>query len=372
MESYEESRSVDTSIQDNLAALKQKRKVGEPVEIQSTSAIIPINVTELKNAETEILKRVQSQCFGEEHHLLNQVDQPTDTRKQKVLKKSSNIFELDPMLSDALIRVGGRLRRALINSDAKHPVILPKKHHVVKLIVKYYHDMSGHSGLEYTLSLARQRYWIINARPTVRRILNECFSCRKRQAPVGQQKMPNLPEDRTMPFEVRRGRTTVKRYGVLFTCLTLRAIHLEVASSLDTESFINVLRRFIARRGQPEEMRSDNGGNFVMGEKELREVVQARLFGSSASRNARVHSCGWCTPPGRVQVARCFVEFCHPGLTRRRLPRGFSAACSIPAVLVKTGDTLLSSAARTRPLDTVLDATAGCSYLAWKRSQVEL
>ena len=138
-----------------------------------------------------------------------------------------------------------------------HPVILPKEHHVVKLIIQYYHLISGHSGLEYTLSLTRQKYWIINGRSTVRSILNECFSCRKRQAPTAQQKMANLPEDRITPskppftytgvdcfgpFEVRRGRTKVKRYGVIFTCLALRAVHIEVVSSLDTESFIHVLR----------------------------------------------------------------------------------------------------------------------------------
>ena len=101
--------------------------------------------------------------------------------------------------------------------------------------------------------------------------------------------MASLPQDRTTPskppfthtgvdnfgpFEVRRGRTKVKRYGVLFTCLNIRAIHLEIASSLDTESFINALRRFIASRGQPEEIRSDNGSNFVSGEKELREAAK--------------------------------------------------------------------------------------------------
>ena len=106
---------------------------------------------------------------------------------------------------------------------------------------------------------------------------------------MAQQKMANLPEDRTMPsnppftytgvdcfgpFEVRRRCTTAKRYGVLFTCLSIRAIHLEVVSSLDTGSFVNTLRRFIARRGQPKMIRSDNGSNFVKGEKELREAVK--------------------------------------------------------------------------------------------------
>ena len=77
------------------------------------------------------------------------------------------------------------------------------------------------------------------------------------------------------PFEVHCGRSKVKRYGVIFTCLALRAVQIEVVSSLDTESFINALRRFIARRGLAEEMRSDNGGNFVRGERELRKAINS-------------------------------------------------------------------------------------------------
>ena len=192
------------------------------------------------------------------------------------------------MLVDGLIRVGGRLHSAPIDADAKHPVILPKGHPLVILLVRYYHRECGHSGIEHTLALARQKFWIVNARATVRSILNNCMSCRRRQAPVAKQKMASLPQDRVTPtyppftftgvdlfgpYEVRRGRSTVKRYGVLFTCMSIRAIHVEVANSLDTDSFINALRRFIARRGQPKEMRSDNGGNFVKGERELREAT---------------------------------------------------------------------------------------------------
>ena len=76
------------------------------------------------------------------------------------------------------------------------------------------------------------------------------------------------------PFLVKRGRKEEKRYGVVFTCLAVRAIHIEVASSLDTDAFINALRRFIARRGAPEEIRSDNGTNFKGGEKELKVAIQ--------------------------------------------------------------------------------------------------
>jgi hypothetical protein len=76
------------------------------------------------------------------------------------------------------------------------------------------------------------------------------------------------------PFIIRERRSLVKRYGVIFTCLAIRAIHLEIARTLDTNSFIMALRRFISRRGQVKEIRSDNGTNLVGGEKELRLVIK--------------------------------------------------------------------------------------------------
>ncbi len=75
-------------------------------------------------------------------------------------------------------------------------------------------------------------------------------------------------------FLAKRGRKEEKRYGVVFTCLAVRAIHIEVTSSLDTDAFINALRRFIARQGAPEEIRSDNGTNFKGGERELKVRIQ--------------------------------------------------------------------------------------------------
>ena len=117
--------------------------------------------------------------------------------------------------------------------------------------------------------------------------------------------MADLPEDRVThlkppftytgvdcfgPFEVRCGRTKVKRYGVIFTCQALLAVHIEVAFSLDTESFINALRRFIARRGQPEEIRSDNGGNFMNREKQLLNGISRRYttFSCNAISSGRL------------------------------------------------------------------------------------
>jgi len=65
----------------------------------------------------------------------------------------------------------------------------------------------------------------------------------------------------------------VKRYGVIFTCLAICAVHIEVAHSLETDSFLMTLRRFIARRCQVKEIRSHNSTNFTGGEREHRESI---------------------------------------------------------------------------------------------------
>ena len=107
------------------------------------------------------------------------------------------------------------------------------------------------------------------------------------RSPVAEQKMADLPQERCSteppftytgvdlfgPLFIKQGRKELKRYGVLFTCLSCRAIHIEIAASMDTDSFLNALRRFIARRGQVTQLRCDNGTNFVGAERELREAL---------------------------------------------------------------------------------------------------
>jgi len=156
-------------------------------------------------------------------------------------------------------------------------------------LISEFHIKSGHSGREYTLALTRERFWIINGNSRVRSVLKDCFDCKRRQASPGTQKMADLPVDRVTPdeppftyvgidcfgpfFYVRQRRSLVKRYGIMFTCLTVRAIHIEISHSLETDSFLLALRRFVARRGQVKEIRTDNGTNFAGGEKELRKAL---------------------------------------------------------------------------------------------------
>lgn len=75
-------------------------------------------------------------------------------------------------------------------------------------------------------------------------------------------------------FEVKGRTSMVKRYRVIFNCLAIRAIHIEVAPLLDIDSFIKALRRFIARRSQVRGLRSDNKTNFTGAEHELRTAIE--------------------------------------------------------------------------------------------------
>ena len=123
----------------------------------------------------------------------------------------------------------------------------------------------------------------------MRRVLSECFLCRKVGAARGEQLMANLPKERLTPenppftsvgvdyfgpLYIQQGHSHVKRYGCVFTCLRTRAVHNEIMSSLDTDSFINALQRFISLRGNPSSVYNDNGSSFRTGEQELRTAIE--------------------------------------------------------------------------------------------------
>ena len=112
--------------------------------------------------------------------------------------------------------------------------------------------------------------------------------------------MADLPSDRVTPeppftnagidffgpFYVKRGRGQEKKYGVVFSCLVTRAVHIEVADSLSTDSFLCALRRFLARRGQVKRIRTDRGTNFTGGERELAAEIDRLMKNESVLHDA--------------------------------------------------------------------------------------
>ena len=77
------------------------------------------------------------------------------------------------------------------------------------------------------------------------------------------------------PYLIKIGRCTEKRWGIVFKCLTTHAVHLDLLANIDTDTFLMALHRFIARRGKPHELLSDQGTNFRGGSSELHEAFKA-------------------------------------------------------------------------------------------------
>ncbi|XP_064631625.1 uncharacterized protein LOC135489924 [Lineus longissimus] len=212
-------------------------------------------------------------------------------KREDPLSPKSQLFNLMPFydVDSQCIRVGGRLQKAPMPGDAKFQIILPAMHHVTRLIAADIHNKLWHGGQEHIIAEMRQQYWPVKARMVAKRAINGCFFCYLRKVRPRIPRMADLPPcrldvtsgvfrqcgvDYWGPMMVKLRRSTVKRWGCLFTCMSTRAIHLELADSLESDDFLLCLRAFIGRRGHPLEMYSDNGTNFKGADKELSQCLQ--------------------------------------------------------------------------------------------------
>ena len=255
-------------------------KVRESLLTHEKPSRIVLSVHDLEQAEIVIIKHVQHASFNQD------INQLSNGHK---LLKSSPIKDLDPRIDPTgIFIVGGRLQHSPLGCRRKHPVILPYTHVTSTLIVRDIHNRC-HLGREWILSIVRRRFHILKARSIVYKVVGDCLTCKRLFARTCTQKMANLPEVRVDfdrlpfdhvsvdcfgPFYIKRGRSEYKRYGCIFTCLNIRAIHLEKIDDLECDTFINCMRRFVARRGKPSKIISDNGTNFTSASAELKRALQ--------------------------------------------------------------------------------------------------
>lgn len=181
-------------------------------------------VDELERAEME--RKTQKEKYADEIATLQKNKAP--------VKKS--IYKLDPILVEGVLKVGSRLNKSELTEEAKHLVILSKDLHITNLILHHIYQELGHSGRNHMLARLRQKYWIPKSNSAIRKVISQCSKCKCLHAKPVIQKMPDLPDDRVIadklpftnvgidffrPLEIKRGRSLVKRYGVIFTCLTV-------------------------------------------------------------------------------------------------------------------------------------------------------
>jgi hypothetical protein len=164
----------------------------------------------------------------------------------------------------------------------KAPKLIPKKSHYTDLIIKRDHRRILHAGVAQTLSEIRNEHWIIQGRSAVQRVIRQCLICLFWEG--GPFKTPSfapLPNyvisnsnmkpftfvgvDYLGPLLIKQDDILIKNWICLFTCTNIRAIHLELVVNMTTDSFLMCLRRFMARRGKPAMMISDNANQFKLG-----------------------------------------------------------------------------------------------------------
>ncbi|XP_062702438.1 uncharacterized protein LOC134285524 [Aedes albopictus] len=226
---------------------------------------------DMVEAENILFKKAQWECFN---------DEVVSLTNSNGIDKSSRLRELNPFLDqNGVLRAKGRLEKAVcLSRNARTPIILPYEHYISFLVVKTYHEKYFHYNDNAVIAAIQQKYWILKCRSLLKKVKKYCQKCILNKAKPSPPMMSTLPDFRTQPFiypftntgvdyfgplEVMIRRSVEKRWGVIFTCMSSRAVHIELAEKLDTDSFFVCLRNFQNRRGKIKHLFSDNGTNFV-------------------------------------------------------------------------------------------------------------
>lgn len=244
---------------------------------QNNKRLGNVTLSELDLSLSYLIRLVQEQTFSQEMNLL---------KSRKPLPK---VFrKLNPFIDDKnILRVGGRLTHSSLPYTQKFPILLPGNHRLTFLLIEFYHKSYLHAGPQTLQYLLAQKYWILSYRRTIRKVLSKCINCFRTNPKISQPVMGNLPKARISPikpfsevgvdfggpFVITQGRSrgakTYKCYLCLFVCMATKALHLEIASDLSSDTFLAALRRFIARRGRCSHIYSDRGTNFVGAAKQI-------------------------------------------------------------------------------------------------------
>ena len=210
------------------------------------------------------------------------------------MNQKSRIVKLDPHFdqSKKLLVVGGRLQFARIPEEAKHQIIIPHNDPVIEKLIMHLCVKACHVGLQTTLAILRQQFWLTQGRREVNGVLRKCLTCKRWLTHPVQQKMAPLPAERVQvapPFmnigldftgslylKVKGSfkLTMSKAYVCIFICKDTHAVHLELLNSMTTEHFLQAFRRMANGRGMAKVIHSDNQTTFHKAAKVFKASTQ--------------------------------------------------------------------------------------------------
>ncbi|XP_049306006.1 uncharacterized protein LOC125776623 [Bactrocera dorsalis] len=228
---------------------------------------------ELQKAKVALITYTQARYFSRDISLL---------RESKLIDKKSSLLVLNPFLdTKGLLRANGRLANSSLTYNERHPIIIPEKSPFATLFLHYIHSLMLHAEHRLKQQMVGQEYYIPRLKPQIKKCIFTCKICTMHKQKMRTQIMAALPPERCNfavpftttgvvfagPFQVKasmlRSPTLMKGYVAVFVCFTTKAVHLELCSNLTTEAFLAAFARFVARRGYPSKIMSDNGKTFI-------------------------------------------------------------------------------------------------------------
>ena len=253
-----------------------------------------------KGAMLHLIKTMQKQRFSEE---INYLKEPKG-KKAPSLVVNSNLFidKYGILRSDGRI---GKIHEIEFEYDVLHPILLAKDHELTKLIIEDCHLKVQHLGIGATMNQVRlSGFWITRARQAIKNVISPCLFCKKiNNLAFKYPKVTNLPKNRVnlvQPFRhvgvdytgaihIREGKKDQTMYLLLFTCLNIRSVHIELMPDLNVNSFVLAFIRFSNLYGIPTHLYSDNAKTFLAGGDILEQVVKSNQFLSKFSRYSIKH-----------------------------------------------------------------------------------
>lgn len=241
----------------------------------------PLSLDEINEAMRYHVKKCQLQSYTEEIKAL---------LKNRPVSTKSKILDLQPFLdANGVMRMDGRIESSPnLSTDMKKPMILHPKHPVTRLLIQEFHEKFKHQFQEAIINEIRTKFWIPQLRVAVKDAKRRCQECRNDTSIPKPPQMAKLPMSRVAgmvgcfhycgidlfgPMYVTIKRSAEKRWGVVYTCLTSRAVYLDIVPDLSADSLIMSIRNCNARRGPIKHMYSDCGTNMKGANREMKEAL---------------------------------------------------------------------------------------------------
>ncbi|XP_071802646.1 uncharacterized protein [Asterias amurensis] len=332
--------------------------------LELTAAVVSVKISQILKEELHLTKGeeifwtdsqvvlgyINNEARRFHTFVANRVQMIRESTDVGAFKERPPSKDLDPFTDDSgILRVGGRLRNSSLPLFVKHPVIFPKDSHISRLIAAHFHEKVHHQGRGITLNELRANgFWIICGGGLISSLIRKCVICRRNRRPTQEQKMADLPEDRVEssppfsycgmdcfgPFITKQGRKNFKRYGLLFTCLCSRAVHVELLDDLSTDAFINGLPLPLPPPGKfvPQDMYLRKRWRRVQ---YLTEQFWSR-WRKEHLQNLNRRQC-WAKPRRNIEVGD-IVLILEPEVARNRWPMG------VVVVAAKDKDNLVRKA----------------------------